>query len=88
MKNVTWELKYSDAFMKSIESFIKNKSCNNVSYLVETAFDAEAEERKRNTSANRAENYGNIVEWVKNNTDAKTEQEIHNIAIRILNKRY
>lgn len=88
MKDVTWDFKYSDAFMKSIESFIKSKSCNNVSYLVETAFDAEAEERKRKMSANRAENFANIVEWVKNNTDAKTEQEVHNIAIRILNKRY
>lgn len=88
MKDVTWDFKYSDAFMKSIESFIKSKSCNNVSYLVETAFDAEAEERKRKMSANRAENFANIVEWVKTNTDAKTEQEVHNIAIRILNKRY
>lgn len=88
MKDVTWDFKYSDAFMKSIESFIKSKSCNNVSYLVETAFDAEAEERKRKMSASRAENFANIIEWVKTNTDAKTEQEVHNIAIRILNKRY
>ena len=88
MKDIMWEFSYSDTYMKSIESFIKSKSCNNVSYLIETAFDAEAEERKRKMSASRAENFANIIEWVKTNTDAQTEKEVHNLAIRILFKRY
>ena len=88
MKDITWEFKYSNAFMKSIETFIKDKSYNDVSYLIATAYDAEEVERKRKKSVSRAENFANVVEWVKNNTDAKTEQEIRRLAIRILNKRY
>lgn len=67
--------------------FIKDRK-NHIEYLVATAPDPEIEEKKKKTAQYRAENYNTIVEWVKNNTDKTTDEEIAALALRILNKRY
>lgn len=71
----------------SFEEFVK-KYNNNIDYLVATAPDPEMEEKNRKLAADRAENYQNIVEWVKNNTDKTEENDIMQLALRIVNKRY
>lgn len=85
MNCFTWKFKYDH--MMSIFDFIKSKE-NNISYLVSSAYDPIEEERKRKASENRAANFKNIIEWVKNNTDKTSEKDIHELAIRILSKRY
>lgn len=85
MNCFTWKFKYDH--MMSIFDFIKSKE-NNISYLVNSAYDPIEEERKRKASENRAANFKNIIEWVKNNTDKTSEKDIHELALRILSKRY
>ena len=71
----------------SFEEFVKRYN-NNIDYLVATAPDPEQEEKNRKLAAKRAENFQNIVEWVKNNTDKTEENDIMQLALRIVNKRY
>ena len=82
---LTWDIKYTH--MMSIEEFIKNKQPK-IDNLVMSAYDPVEEERKRKASANKAANFAKIVEWVKNNTDKKTDKEINELALHILQKRY
>lgn len=81
----------NDKFAAGLDSFkewVKNNKTNNIGYLVATAPDAEQEEKNRKLAAKRAENFQNIVEWVKNNTDKTEENDIMELALRIVNKRY
>ena len=71
----------------SFEEFVK-RYYNNIDYLVATAPDPEMEEKNRKRAAKRTEQYQDIVEWVKTNTDKTTDKEIKELALRILNKRY
>lgn len=72
----------------SFKEWVKNNKTNNIGYLVATAPDPEQEEKNRKLAAKRAENFQNIVEWVKNNTDKTEENDIMELALRIVNKRY
>lgn len=72
----------------SFKEWVKNNKTNNIGYLVSTAPDPEQEEKNRKLAAKRAENFQNIVEWVKNNTDKTEENDIMALALRIVNKRY
>ena len=52
-------------------------------------YESDVQERfNRKLAAKRAENFQTIVEWVKNNTDKTEENDIMELALRILNKRY
>lgn len=55
--------------------------------VVSTAYDPEAEARKKKESEFRASKMPGIIEWVKNNTD-KQGEEIIKLAIHIYNKNY
>lgn len=74
--------------LTTFTEWVKENKTNNIDYLLATAPDAEQEERNRKLAAKRAENFQNIVEWVKNNTDKTTDKEIMELALRILKKRY
>ena len=74
--------------LTTFTEWVKENKTNNIDYLLATAPDAEQEKRNRKLAAKRAENFQNIVEWVKTNTDKTTDKEIMEIALRILNKRY
>ena len=89
---------FGDSFNKS-ETYINyNLMCtfgewvkrykNNIEGLVATAPDPEMYERNMKLAAKRAENFKDIIEWVKTNTDKTTDDEIMELALRILNKRY
>lgn len=65
----------SNDTLVSFKDWVKNNKTNNIGYLVATAPDPEQEEKNRKLAVKRAENFQNIVEWVKNNTD-KTEENI------------
>ena len=71
----------------SLEKFVMRYK-NNVEGLVAAAPDHEMHERNMKLAAKRAENFQNIVEWVKTNTDKTTDKEIMELALRILKKRY
>lgn len=91
IKNHTSVALSNDKFAAGLDSFkewVKNNKTNNIGYLVSTAPDPEQGEKNRKLAAKRAENFQNIVEWVKNNTDKTEENDIMELALRILNKRY
>lgn len=91
IKNHTSVALSNDKFAAGLDSFkewVKNNKTNNIGYLVATAPDPEQEEKNRKLAAKRAENFQNIVEWVKNNTDKTEENDIMELALRIVNKRY
>lgn len=77
----------SEDVIPSIEKFVERYK-NNVEGLVANAPDPEMYERNMKLAAKRAENFKNIIEWVKTNTDKTTDDEIMELALRILNKRY
>ncbi|MBQ3414847.1 MAG: hypothetical protein IJH39_05775 [Clostridia bacterium] len=55
--------------------------------VISTAYDPEAEARKKKESEFRTSKMPGIIEWVKNNTD-KQGEEIIKLAIHIYNKNY
>lgn len=77
----------SEDGIPSLEKFVMRYK-NNVEGLVANAPDPEMHERNMKLAAKRAENFKGIIEWVKTNTDKTTDDEIMELALRILNKRY
>ena len=52
------------------------------------AYDEVEEEAKKKAEEFKASKMPGIIEWVKTNTDKKTEEEINTLAEHIFNKRY
>lgn len=69
------------SFMKYLESKGNKLNLNN-------AYDVIEEEKKAKFEAFKATKMPGIIEWVKNNTDKTTEEEIMKLAEHIFNKRY
>lgn len=73
--------------------------CNTVSFMeylkmkgnkinIENAFDVVEEEKKAKFNAFKETKMPGIIEWVKNNTDKETEEDIMKLAEHIFNKKY
>lgn len=69
------------SFMKYLESKGNKLNLNN-------AYDVIEEEKKAKFEAFKATKMPGIIEWVKNNTDKTTEEDIMKLAEHIFNKRY
>ena len=52
------------------------------------AYDVEKEERLNKEKKFKESKMSGIIEWVKNNTDKKTEEDIMKLAEHIFNKKY
>ena len=70
---------------KSFFDYLKEKG-NKLN--LDNAYDVLEEEKKAKQEAFKASKMPGIIEWVKNNTDKTTEEEILKLAEHIFNKRY
>ena len=85
MKGVNWGIKREDF---SFEAYVKNHKDNRIEYFINTAYDPREEERKKQRAEKMAQEYANVLKWVKEKTDKTTESEQIALAIKILNKNY
>jgi hypothetical protein len=85
MKGVNWGIKREDF---SFEAYVKNHKDNRIEYFINTAYDPREEERKKQRAEKMAQEYVNVLKWVKEKTDKTTESEQIALAIKILNKNY
>ena len=67
-----------------VEWLAKYKNSINLSM----AYDVEKEERLLKEKEFKESKMPGIIEWVKNNTDKKTEEDIMALAEHIFNKKY
>ena len=90
---IGWQLKENHASQGiSFKEFIENDAEMNtfisrMESISANAFDAKVFDEQAARARRNAEQLPNIIEWVKNNTDKKDENEIMSLAIHILNKR-
>ena len=91
---LTWKILsgLEDQFDFSVEKFFErhNEMANHISRMntiTINAYDAKEFERKAQYSRRLAEQLPNVIEWVKENTDKTTDDEIMELALHILNKR-
>ena len=71
-----------------IISFTKYLESKGNKFNLDNAYDVIEEEKKAKQEAFKASKMPGIIEWVKNNTDKTTEEEILKLAEHIFNKRY
>ena len=71
-----------------IISFMKYLESKGNKFNLDNAYDVIEEEKKAKQEAFKASKMPAIIEWVKNNTDKTTEEEILKLAEHIFNKRY
>ena len=65
--------------------YLKSKG-NNLN--IENAYDVVEEEKKAKLLAFKETKMPGIIEWVKNNTDKETDEDILTLAEHIFNKKY
>ncbi len=69
-------------------SFIEYLKSKGNKFNLDTAYDVVEEEKKAKFQAFKNTKMSGIIEWVKNNTDKETEEDILALAEHIFNKRY
>ena len=91
---LTWKILpgLEDQCNFSVEKFFErhNEMVNHISrmnIISARAYDAKVEEERKAYSTKLAEQLPNVIEWVKENTDKTTDDEIMGLALHILNKR-
>lgn len=72
--------------MESFEAWMMKNHANKFDLSI--AYDEVEEEAKKKAEEFKASKMPGIIEWVKTNTDKKTEEEINTLAEHIFNKRY
>ena len=98
MAVVNWTVDFEPKTIKALspdEKMAKTIQSNYVKYVsqvnkfnLDNAYDVMEKEKKAKQEAFKASKMPGIIEWVKNNTDKTTEEEILKLAEHIFNKRY
>jgi len=94
MESLNWKLLpgLEDQFDFSVEKFFERHDdmrnhISRMNSITVNAYDAKEFERKAQYSQRLASQLPGVIEWVKENTDKTTDDEIMTLALHILNKR-